>query len=239
MSDDKLLDDYKILGEYGVKMTLFHKFQYYQNIIDTCIDNNKPIPATIAKLYFTLFQNLWHVKKKRTKKITDALIKRFSKEVIRYFESDKGKGYNFSGERLVHGNTYNVLTRTVEDSTHYESYSLAQMIKSCVNSYVLLVQVLDFNKDEVIRYLYDDIEDYCAKNLTEQQKVQFPVYKRRVVAAYITMCVTENYFEGKTRVGKKDGQPVIIELSTDFRNEDLFQSTRTALDPPKLKKRKA
>lgn len=70
-----MLDDYKILGEYGVKMALYNKFMHYQQIIDDCIDRSEPIPATIAKLYFTLFQNLWHVKKKRTKKVNNALIK--------------------------------------------------------------------------------------------------------------------------------------------------------------------
>jgi len=232
-----MLDDYKILGEYGVKMALYNKFMHYQQIIDDCIDRSKPIPATVAKLYFTLFQNLWHVKKKRTKKVNNALIKRFSKQAIRYFESEKGKGYNFSGERLVHGKTHNVLMRTVEDSSHYESYSLKEMIELCVHSYILLLHQYNFKKDEVIRYLYDDIVAYCEKNLSKKHKVQFPAYKRRVVAAYITMCVTDDYFEGKTRVGKKDGQPVIIELSTDFRNEDLFQSTRKALDPQNPKRK--
>ena len=61
----------------------------------------------------------------------------------------------------------------------------------------------------------------------------------RVVAAYITMCITDSLFKGKTRVRKKDGKAIIVELSTDFRNADLFQATRTALDPPKPKKIKA
>jgi len=220
IGDENILGDYEILGVFGVKKALLEKYKQYRLEILSLIRKGQPIPNILAKRYFTVFQELDWVEALRSNEKRKEMHTEASNKAIKYFEAYPE--YHFSGQNSKTRKRIRPLTTGKDNIDYFEPYSLNEMIRHCIHNYFFKGMITGGypNNDDIILYFYKDISEYTNNHLNSDQKESFTDYKKKVIAAYMTICTGRRLFD----ISK-----------TKFTNRDLFQTTRNAFRPKKRK----
>ena len=129
---------------------------------------------------------------------------------------------------------FNDIEREIEE--HDVVYSFSEMITICVHSYLLLEINVALERDDTILHFFEIIDDYCKRRDIMQKEKPYAEYKKRVIAAYLTMFVAGKplWHESKTIPvstgrNKRENKSII----DYFKKEDLYQATRNAFKDKK------
>ena len=154
------------------------------------ISKGKPIPASLAKRFFALQQTDKQIATKRNRIEIPKKVKTGIEKTMKYF--NEYEDYLFSGTAKEQYREFSVLhifndiDRAVKE--HDVSYSFKEMITTAINSYLLIGEHLNLDRDGMILYFFEIVDDYCGKRVPTKD---FSKYRRRVVAAFLTMTIAE------------------------------------------------
>ena len=228
------LADYKNIGTVLVSKSLYHKYVEYLFEIDSLLRKDKPIPASLAKRFFALQQTDKQIAGKKNKVTVKKRSKIGIDKTMQYFNKCKDEGYLFAGQYKEQYKEFSFLHifNDIERETKERDmpYSFQEMIASCIHSYLFFHEDLSRNKQEIIKYFFELIEDYCNRRGVSLD--DFSDYKKKVVAAYLTMFIADIPLWHKEKVisvstgrNKRD----IKTIFAHFRNSDLHEVAYNAI----------
>ena len=230
------LEDYKVIGVFCVEKSMFKTFVECQIEIEDLIDAGKPIPAIIAKRFFDMLEREDLIVNERKRKDWSIKQKEHVRTTMEYFS--KYKDYLFSGHYKELHRQLDYLSiftsNKIAMTEHDVAYSFQEMIASCIHSYVVLGKDLNLDRDGTILYFFEIIDEYCKKRNVIKQSKPYSNYRKRVIAAYLTMFVagiplwTDENKEVSVRISRGNYQRKSI--LTHFKKTDLHQATRTAFN---------
>jgi len=234
---ERILNDYEILGVFYVKKELYRAYVKYYNEIDALLLYDKPIPAALLKRFIALIHKENWIQSKHIQKLLKGKSV-YTKKVIDYFSKPENEEYLFEGESTEKVMLFDILSETTTEQIQHVPYSFKAMIDTCIHAYFTIGQVIQMDKNDIVVFFFNDIQEYTQRHFTEEQLRQYKPFRMKVIAAYLTMSIGMKLWEPGTVIPimNKKGKYENKSIHTHFRNKDLENVTKNAL---RAKKRKA
>jgi len=216
------LAEYKNIGCFLVKKSLYENYLDYLFIIDKCIDKKEPIPYDVAKRFFALQQTFEQVAAKRNriavrKKHKEAFriaIARFAANDEYLFEGTSIQEFRKSGLLVAAAVMFGNQEYKPEIEKRKVEYSFQMMVNNCIEKFLLMELNVSYRNNDVIRFFFDEINSYLKKYASKKHSKMYTPYKRMVVAAYLTISVGRRLFDSSQKT---------------FTNSALFKVANNAL----------
>lgn len=173
--------------------------------IESLAEKNQPVPAELIKEFLSCFVFKLAIDLKRK----EQEILRYKNIILNKFENSD---YNFS---FIKNETiaWSVIEGKKDKPLRQkQEYSFQIMIEEILRKLLDDEGKIHGSKDECLRKVYNEISDYLQKIPGIKIKKDFTIYKMKVVTAFIVMTL---------------GYKLTEKINPT--NEELFQSTRSAL----------